>query len=79
MLTITAEPICSEFLEDDDLTICFENIRELEIGDISGIVRLQFIIYDYAINGYENQNRFRLVEKEYSVLDFFFEKAKISS
>ena len=79
LLTITEDEIYFDFPEEHDVTICFENINKLQIGDISGIVNHEFIVYDYAKNHYENQNRFQFAEEEYSALNFFFEKAEILS
>lgn len=78
LLTITEDKIWFDFPEENDITIRFENISDLEICNMSWIAQHRFMIYDHAKNQYENQTRFQLVEDE-DMLNFFFEKAEILS
>ena len=73
ILTLTND---KTFYDDDDVTIRFENISKLETN-VNGLMIPDFTILDYVKNSYDPQNRYELVENEWGILSFYFEKAEI--
>ena len=75
ILTLTND---NTYDENDDLKIRFENISDLETN-LKGIMPPVFTILDHNSEGYDTKNRYELIENEWDILSFYFEKAEISS
>ena len=75
LLTLTND---NTYYENDDLKILFENISDLE-SNLKGIMPPAFTILDHNSESYSPENRYELIEDEWNILSFYFEKAKISS
>jgi len=75
ILTLTND---DTFYDEDDLKIQFENISDLETN-LKGIMPPSFTILDYGTDGYSPENRYELIENEWKILSFYFEKAEITS
>ncbi|GEM_PF-1843972 len=66
------------YYDNDDLKIRFENISDLETS-LKGIMPPAFTILDHNAESYSPENRYELVEDEWNILSFYFEKAEIIS
>ena len=75
LLTLTND---QTFHDNDDFTIRFENISDLK-SNLNGFMPPAFTILDHNAEGYDSRNRYELVEDEWDILSFYFEKAEISS
>ncbi len=75
VLTLTND---DTYYENDDLKIRFENISDLE-SNLKGIMPPAFTILDHNSESYSPENRYELVEDEWNLLSFYFEKAEIIS
>ena len=75
ILTLTND---DTYYDNDDLKIRFENISDLE-SNLKGIMPPVFTILDHMSESYSPENRYELIENEWNILSFYFEKAEISS
>ncbi|MBR0484765.1 MAG: hypothetical protein IJJ69_08335 [Oscillospiraceae bacterium] len=75
ILTLTND---NTYYDNDDLKIRFENISDLE-SNLKGIMPPVFTILDHNSENYSPENRYELIENEWDILSFYFEKAEISS
>ena len=66
------------YYDNDDLKIRFENISDLE-SNLKGIMPPAFTILDHMSEGYSPETRYELIEDEWNILSFYFEKAEILS
>ena len=75
ILTLTND---DTYYDNDDLKIRFENISDLE-SNLKGIMPPAFTILDHMSEGYSPETRYELIEDEWNILSFYFEKAEIMS